>query len=75
LGLGKKAKLANAILLFLFSQPAVNSKIIMNKFKITFNTANSLLNDLESLKILQEVTGFSRNRLFIAKAYLNLFKK
>ena len=75
LGLGKKAKLANAVLLFLFSQPAVNSKIIMNKFKITFNTANSLLNDLESLKILQEVTGFSRNRLFIAKAYLNLFKK
>lgn len=75
LGLGKKAKLANAVLLFLFSQPAVNSKIIMNKFKITFNTANSLLNDLESLRILQEVTGFSRNRLFIAKAYLNLFEK
>ncbi len=75
LSLGKKAKLASGVLLFLFSQPAVNSKIIMNKFKITFNTANSLLNDLESLKILQEVTGFSRNRLFIAKAYLNLFKK
>lgn len=75
LGLGKKVKLANEVLLFLFSRPAVNSKIIMNKFKITFNTANSLLNDLESLKILQEVTGFSRNRLFIAKAYLNLFKK
>ena len=75
LGLGKKAKLANEVLLFLFSQPAVNSKIIMNKFKITFNTANSLLHDLESLKILQEVTGFSRNRLFIAKAYLDLFKK
>lgn len=75
LGLGKKAKLANEVLLFLFSQPAVNSKIIMNKFKITFNTANSLLNDLESLGILQEVTGFSRNRLFFAKAYLNLFKK
>ncbi len=74
-GLGKKAKLASGVLLFLFSQPAVNSRIIMNKFKITFNTANSLLNDLESLKIVQEVTGFSRNRLFIAKAYLNLFKK
>jgi len=75
LTLGKKAKLANEVLLFLFSQPAVNSKIIMNKFKITFNTANSLLKDLESLKILQEVTGFSRNRLYTAKAYLNLFKK
>jgi len=75
ISLGKKAKLANEVLLFLFSQPAVNSKIIMNKFKVTFNTANSLLRDLESLKILQEVTGFSRNRLFIAKTYLNLFKK
>lgn len=75
LSLGRKAKLANEVLLFLFSQPAVNSKIIMNKFKITFNTANSLLGDLESLKILQEVTGFSRNRLFVAKEYLELFKK
>ena len=34
LSLGKKAKLASGVLLFLFSQPAVNSKIIMNKFKI-----------------------------------------
>ena len=75
LSLGKRAKLANEVLLFLFSQPAVNSKMIMNKFKITFNTANSLLNNLESLKILQEVTGFSRNRLFVAQAYLNIFKK
>ena len=75
LSLGKKAKLANGVLLFLFSQPAVNAKIIMSRFNITFNTANSLLRDLESLKILQEVTGFSRNRLFVAKNYLNLFKK
>jgi Fic family protein len=75
LTLGKKAKLANEVLLFLFSRPTVNSRIIMDKFKITFNTANSLLKDLESLKILQEVTGFSRNRLFTARAYLNLFKK
>jgi Fic family protein len=75
LTLGKKAKLANEVLLFLFSRPTVNSRIIMDKFKITFNTANSLLRDLESLKILQEVTGFSRNRLFTARAYLNLFKR
>ena len=73
--MGRKAKLANEILLFLFSQPIVNSKNIMNKFNITFNTANGLLKDLESIKILKEITGFSRNRLFSMSDYLNLFNK
>ena len=75
LTMGRKAKLANEILLFLFSQPIVNSKNIMNKFNITFNTANGLLKDLESIKILKEITGFSRNRLFSMSDYLNLFNK
>jgi len=73
--LGRRTKIANEVLLFLFSQPIVSSKTVMNQFKITFNTANHLLADMEKLGLLKEITGFSRNRLFELTEYLNLFKK
>ncbi|MEI8343912.1 MAG: Fic family protein [Candidatus Moraniibacteriota bacterium] len=72
--LGRRSKIANEVLLFLFSQPIVGAKTIMQKFNITFNTANSLLALLENLGLLKELTGFSRNRLYSLDEYLNLFK-
>lgn len=72
--LGRKAKMAQQLLLYLFSHPTVDAKIAQRELNITYNTANKLLKDLEELDILQETTGFSRNRLFVLHKYLVLFK-
>lgn len=74
LTLGRKAKMAQNLLLYLFSHPTVDAKTIQDKLGVTYNTANKLLKDLEGLEILQETTGFSRNRFFVLYKYLNLFK-
>jgi Fic family protein len=73
--LGRRAKIANELLLFLFSQPIVSSKMVMKHFGVTFNTANSLLSSFEKLGLLKEITGFSRNRLFRLEEYINFFRK
>lgn len=73
--LGRRAKIADELLLFLFSQPIISSKTVMKRFSVTFNTANSLLSSFEKLGLLKEITGFSRNRLFELREYINLFRK
>lgn len=73
--LGRRAKIADELLLFLFSQPIVSSKTVMKRFNVTFNTANSLLSSFEKLGLLKEITGFSRNRLFRLEEYVNFFRK
>ena len=73
--LGRRAKIADELLLFLFSQPIVSSKTVMKHFGVTFNTANSLLSSFEKLGLLKEITGFSRNRLFRLEEYINFFRK
>ncbi len=72
--LGRKAKMAQRLMLYLFSHPTVDTKTAIKQLGITYNTANKLLKDLESLDVLQETTGFSRNRFFVLYRYLILFK-
>jgi len=72
--LGYKAKAARELLIHLFSNPTMDAKKVMNKLNITYNTANKLLEELERIGILKEITGFSRNRLFTLHEYLDLFK-
>jgi len=66
--------MAQELLLYLFSHPTIDAKTVEQKLNITYNTANKLLKDLEALDILQETTGFSRNRFFVLYRYLALFK-
>lgn len=75
INLGVRAKNGQKLLLFMFSRPIINTKNVEKELQISYNSANRLLKSLVDLKILKELTGFSRNRLFILKEYLNLFKK
>lgn len=73
--LGARAKNAQRLLLYMFSRPIVNNKIVEKELGISFNSANRLIKSLVDLDMLKEVTGHSRNRLFVLKEYLDLFKK
>lgn len=71
--LGKKQSNALQLLQFLFSKPVVNAKDVAEAIQSSAPTANSLLADFVQLEILQETTGYQRNRIFHFKPYLDLF--
>ncbi len=73
--LGIRARKGQKLLLYMFSRPIVNNKNIIKELDISFNSANRLIKSLMELGLLTEITGFSRNRLFVLKEYLDLFKK
>lgn len=75
LSLGVRAKNAQKLINYMFLQPIVSSKLVQENVKIGLNTSNRLLKSLIDLQILEEVTGHSRNRLYVLRDYLNLFKK
>jgi Fic family protein len=75
LTLGKRAKTGRQLLKVLYSRPIVTAKIVGQQMSITHPAANQLLKDFQKIGILQEITGFKRNRLFAFKEYLVLFSK
>lgn len=75
LSLGVRAKNAQKLIEYMFSKPIINSKAVQENLDISLNTANRLLKSLIDLQIIEELTGYSRNRLYVLTDYLNLFKK
>lgn len=72
---GRRTKLAHELLLQLFSNPAVSVARIEKQLNISASAAHRLANELEQTSILKEITGFSRNRIFILHEYIELFKR
>ena len=72
--LGKKLPTAKSLMNYLFRKPVVNGQDVQDELKISSPTANSLLSDFERLSILNEKTGWKRNREFEFTEYLNLFR-
>lgn len=72
--LGRKSRLAQELLMAMFSRPVISTKQVAGQLKIGYATANRLIADMERLSILRELTGYSRNRLFALSDYLNLFR-
>ncbi len=74
LSLGNKTKLAQDFLFFLYGSPIIDTQDVMGKFSIAKTTALRLIDDFIRLKILHEITGFKRNRIFIFQKYVKLFE-
>lgn len=72
--LGRKAKIAQKAILFLFSNPTVSAKDLAQDLEIGFAASVRILTDLERIGIVQEITGNSRNRLFNLYEYIKLFQ-
>ena len=72
--LRSRAKNAQKLLNFMYDDPIVSVNWVVEELNMNFPTANRLLKSLTELGVLKEITGFSRNRLFVLEKYLNLFR-
>ena len=72
--LGRRANIAHNLLLTLFSDPATTVADSAKRLDISVTAANRLINQLSTMKILKEITRFSRNRVFVLSEYIDLFR-
>lgn len=75
MSLGKRAKIGQELLKYLYSQPILNTNQIVERLQITQPSASTLVKQFEKIDMFKEVTGFKRNRLFVFSEYLKLFEK
>lgn len=71
--LGKKQTNAQDLLFYLFSKPVINYKAVGSLLGISTPTANKLIQNFVEMGILEEMTGYQRNRIYCFKPYLKLF--
>jgi len=71
--LGRRAEKARRFISYLYEQPAVSMDAVMKALKINKNPARDLIKAMEIQNILEEVTGFRRNRIFVFRKYLDIF--
>lgn len=71
---GKRAELAQRLIKFLYKKPVVTVKSASLLLDISHQSASSLIKKLIADKVLEEVTGYQRNRVFYFSRYLVLFK-
>lgn len=58
----------------LFERPLVHVNLVKDSLGISFVTANRLVEQLESLGVLDEITGRKRDRIFSYTPYVALFQ-
>ncbi len=73
--LGNRSINAQKVVDYLYTQPVINVNNVGEIIQKSDVTAYKLINDLEQLDILKEISGAQRNKLYIFKDYLDLFKK
>lgn len=71
--LGSKAGNAKVILDQLFQKPAINAKKIQEITGLSKPSVYKLIEQMEELKILNEITGSQRGKIYFFDEYLDLF--
>jgi Fic family protein len=72
---GKRSHNAALLLQFLFKKPIIHVNQVKEITKTSYKSANDLVSDLVNAGILKEMTGQSRNRVFVFDEYLQMFKR
>ncbi len=71
--LGRRAENARTLLLALYKKPIVSVNDVAVMLGLTHRAANGLVVQFVKLGILEEITGYQRNSLFVFRKYLSLF--
>ena len=64
----------HALMRELYARPVIDVKRAALRLDVSVNTAAALINDLVAHGVLFESTGQQRNRLFVFRQYLDLFR-
>jgi len=73
--LGRRLPLAKNAINYLYRYPIINLGDLIDELGVSKQTANTMISELVKLKILYEVTGQKRNRMYVFQDYINLFRK
>lgn len=73
IGTRSKIEKANRLLKYLYKKPFTSVNDIIESLGFETTTANRLIKDFLSLGIVNEFTGFKRNRMFVFEEYFKLF--
>lgn len=72
--LGSRAHNANSVIKYLYQNPYIYAQKLRDKMQLSAPTVYKLLEDLEKLNIVREVTGGKRGKIYIFEEYINLFE-
>lgn len=72
--LGSRSHNAQLILNHLFQRPILNAQKVKELTNLSFPSVYKLIDELEKLEILKEITGAKRGKLYLFREYTKLFK-
>ena len=72
--LGSRTNNAQKIVNQLFQTPFIDAQQTQELIQLSFPSVYKLLREMESLNILEEVTGGKRDKLYVFREYIELFK-
>jgi len=72
--LGRRAENAQRLIRHLYGSPVVSVSMAEQILGINNNPARELIAALVQINVLEEITGFKRNRLFIFRRYMDIFR-
>lgn len=70
---GKRAENLQRLLRHLYRRPAITATEASALLEVSHQTASNLLNNMMEDGMLEEITGYQRNRVFVFGRYLSLF--
>lgn len=73
--LGARSSDAHKVINYLYSNPIVDAQQIGVIIQKNPQSVYQLINKLENLKVIREITGSQRNRLYIFDEYVEIFNK
>ena len=74
-GFGRRSNSALLLLNILFRNPVTTIENAAKNCSLSYKAANDLVRIMHEKSIVEEMTGQSRNRIFIFKPYLDIFKE
>ncbi len=72
--LGRRAENARQLIMHLYQNPKITVNEAMEILGVNYVPANGLISTLVDLGVLQEITGYQRNRIFLLRQYIDIFR-